>query len=75
MKIILRQCFVCRERDTVNNLVRLVVEDGKVVRAKKRMGGRGANIHERCIGRLENPKFRGRAFKGADWGLIVEAVK
>lgn len=71
MKTILRQCFVCRKRDTVKNLIRLVVEDGKVVRAKGRMGGRGANIHTECMSQLSSPKVRSRVFKGIDWGLVV----
>mgnify|MGYP002377844670 CR=1 FL=1 len=70
MKMILRQCFVCRKRDSVDNLIRLVVEDGKVVRAKRRMGGRGANIHKECMSQLVSPKVRSRAFKGVDWGLV-----
>lgn len=56
-----RTCLGCNERDLKSAFVRIAaLEEGVVVDAQARMGGRGGYIHKRaeCLERFERSKVR-----------------
>ncbi len=62
-----RTCIGCGAKAGPSELVRLIVEAGQVVVARRGQGGRGAWLHpgEGCLDRALKRKAMGRAFRQA----------
>ena len=61
----IRTCIGCRQRDAAAEMVRLGLEDGRVVVAGAARVGRGASLHARpaCVETGLRPEALSRAFK------------
>ena len=65
MSASIRTCIGCRQRDAAAEMVRLGLEDGRVVVAGATRVGRGASLHPRpaCLETGLRPEALSRAFK------------
>jgi uncharacterized protein len=62
-----RMCVGCRRRRSQAELVRLVVDGGRVILARRGASGRSAYLcpEDRCLETAERKRAFGRAFRGS----------